>query len=115
MGPLFAKMRHNKDGHSSGDPSSGMNGMNNNSVASTRHVFRSKGNIPGEGFKRMPDDQRGRLFTMAAPVAKADLDNVEMMGLPMHGIKVQTDLEQNVGRDDSPPSDEWEERDGKSY
>jgi len=54
-----------------------------------------------------PDDQRGRLCSMAAPVAKADVHSVEMTGLPTHGIKAQTDLEQNVARDES-PSEEWE-------
>lgn len=71
-------MRRNRDGQSSGDPSSGMKGMNNDSVASTRHVFRPKGPTSGEGFQRMPDDQRGRLLTMAPPVAKADVHSVEM-------------------------------------
>lgn len=116
MGPSFAKMRRNKDGQSSGDPSSGMNGMNNDSVASTRHVFRPKGPASGAGFQRMPDDQRGRLCSMAVPVAKADVHSVEMTGLPTHGIEAQTDLEQNVARDESPPG-EWEEREraAKAY
>ncbi len=61
----------------------------------------------------MPDDQRGRLFTMAAPVAKADVHSVEMMGLPTHGIKVQTDWEQNVARDESLP-EEWEKREERA-
>ena len=105
MGPLFGKLRHNKSSSGTADPpGSGRGGPSSTSVQSTRQIFRSKGQFPpGEGFERMPDDHRGRLFTSAAPTGKSAVDNIEMMGLPMHGIKVQTDLEQNVGsRDDSP-------------
>ena len=111
MGPLFAKMRHGKSIRSSEDPTSD---GKKNSIGSTRHGFRSKGPSNADGFQRMPDDSRGHLFTMAAPVAKADISNVELMGLPTHGIKVKTDLEQNIVEDESPRED-WEEQATKTY
>ena len=105
MGPLFGKLRRNKGSSGTADPTgSARGGPGSTSVQSTRQIFRSKGQYPpGEGFERMPDDHRGRLFTSAAPTGKSAMENIEMMGLPVHGIKVQSDLEQNVGsRDDSP-------------
>ena len=110
MGPLFGKLRHNKGSKSTGNgPSSGHGGVNSASIQSTRQIFRSKGQYPpGEGFERMPDEHRGRLFTSAAPTGKSELDNIEMIDLPLRGIKVQTDLEQNIDRRGESPVVSWE-------
>ncbi|KAL6717389.1 hypothetical protein ACLMJK_005304 [Lecanora helva] len=111
MGPLFGKLRRHKGSSGTGDPtSSGRAGLGTASVHSNKQIFRNKGQYPpGDGFERMNDDHRGRLFTLAAPTGKSTMDNIEMIGVPMHSIKVQTDLEQNVGSRDDSPSVSWEQ------